>query len=146
MTEDKQQVSKYPTTFYRVSLKAIIRNEKGEVLVCKEYDSTSWSLPGGGIDYGETEKEALVRELNEEVGYVGNLAAKPLATTTFWVESKRTWLMWVAYDVIPENYDFKVGEYSNDVSFIDVRQFKGSEHRDEKWIYEYFSANNLLNL
>lgn len=141
MTEDKQQVSKYPTTFYRVSLKAIIRNEKGEVLVCKEYDSTSWSLPGGGMDHGETEKEALARELQEEVGYIGDFNSTPIVTESFWIESKQVWLLWIVYDVVPANYIFSTGEYCSEVEFVDPKSLEGSEHRTEQWIHEHFKNN-----
>ena len=63
--------SQYPNTFYRVSLKAVIRDSDGRVLVNKEQDSTTWNLPGGGWDHGESEFEALARELKEEIGYDG---------------------------------------------------------------------------
>lgn len=56
----------------------------------------------------------------------------------FWLESKQAWLLWIVYDIAPENYIFKVGEYCSAVEFIDPKKFKDSEHRAEKWIYEYF--------
>ena len=36
---------KYPNTFYRASIKAVIRNEADEVLVVKEHQD-KWELPG----------------------------------------------------------------------------------------------------
>ena len=138
MELSNNHTSQYPSTFYRVSLKAIIRNNKGEVLVCKEYDSTSWSLPGGGWDHGETEKEALARELREEVGYVGDFKSTPVTTSVFWLESKQAWLLWIVYDVIPDNQNFTTGEYCSMVKFINPDEFENSNHKTEGWIYEYF--------
>jgi len=54
-------------SLYRVAVKAvIIRDHK--ILLVKERDDEWWSLPGGGIDHGETPAEALIRELAEELG------------------------------------------------------------------------------
>lgn len=53
---------------FRVSLKAVIRNAAGELLVVKEKGQTHWNLPGGGMDHGESYHEALARELQEEIG------------------------------------------------------------------------------
>lgn len=61
------QEGKYPNTFYRVSVKALIRNEAGEVLVVKEHQE-KWELPGGGLDHGESIHDGLKRELSEELG------------------------------------------------------------------------------
>ena len=137
----EQHLSKYPSTFYRVSLKAIIRNEKGEVLLVKEYDAIDWSLPGGGWDHGEAEHEALARELREETGFQGNFTSRPVATAVFWTESKQVWLLWIVYEVEPDNKNFVVGEWSNDVAFVDPRQLKHSGHRTERWIYDFLVAN-----
>ena len=56
----------YPNTFYRVSVKALIKDKDGRVLVLKENQAT-WSLPGGGIDHGEDAKLGIIRELKEEL-------------------------------------------------------------------------------
>lgn len=55
---------------FRVSIKAVIYNDDGELLVVKEH-GLNWGLPGGGLDFGETFEQALARELEEEVGYSG---------------------------------------------------------------------------
>ena len=50
---------------------AVIRDDKGRLLVVKrghEPGAGLWSLPGGRIESGETDAEALVREMREETG------------------------------------------------------------------------------
>lgn len=39
---------------YRLSLKGLVVNDNGEVLVVKETGRTWWDLLGGGMDHGET--------------------------------------------------------------------------------------------
>ena len=45
-------------------------NQDGKVFVGKRIDHTveGWQMPQGGIDEGETPKQAVLRELREEVG------------------------------------------------------------------------------
>jgi len=55
--------------FPRVTVGAFIRNQKGQVLLCKSPKwEDYWVVCGGHIDLGETIAEALVREVKEEVG------------------------------------------------------------------------------
>ena len=132
-------VSQYPSTFYRVSLKAVIRDEMGRVLVNKEGESDTWSLPGGGWDHGETEHEALARELKEEVGYKGGFTVTPRATATYWLESKQAYLLWIIYDVATESMSFSVGEDSTEIAFIHPHEFrKNARSEAGRWI-----ADNL---
>lgn len=54
---------------YRANVAAILRNGKGEILVCERLGMAgAWQFPQGGIDTGETDEEALTRELWEETG------------------------------------------------------------------------------
>ena len=48
---------------------------KGKVLLCRSKGGTTSYLPGGHIEFGETGREALVREVKEELG-VGSTTGK----------------------------------------------------------------------
>ena len=52
---------------YRVAVKAIIIKDD-MVLLVQDNRDTAWTFPGGGVDYGETAKAAMKRELVEEIG------------------------------------------------------------------------------
>jgi len=56
-----------PTT---VGVRAIIVNEKNEVLLVKQTYMQKLFFPGGKIKKGETHEIAVKRELAEEVGYI----------------------------------------------------------------------------
>ncbi len=58
-----------PPSFFRTSIKALILDDEGRFLLIKEEDGT-WELPGGGLDWGETPEECLIREIGEEMGLV----------------------------------------------------------------------------
>lgn len=57
---------------YRFCVGAVILNAEGKLLLCKRSMSKKiapghWHIAGGGVDTGETIKEALRRELQEEL-------------------------------------------------------------------------------
>jgi 8-oxo-dGTP diphosphatase len=47
---------------------AVIKNDRGQVLVHRRADNGQWSLPAGAIDPGETPAQAVEREVREETG------------------------------------------------------------------------------
>ena len=57
---------------YRPNVAAVVLSsnypEKVEILIAKRNDVEAWQFPQGGIDEGESEEEALLRELKEEIG------------------------------------------------------------------------------
>ena len=55
----------------------LISGDEILLIAHKKNDEVYWLLPGGGVDYGESLSEALVREFSEELNIditVGNLA------------------------------------------------------------------------
>ncbi len=56
---------------FHIGVKALIENGEGEILITRGTSSEYWDLPGGRIDEGEGIKDALLRELKEEIGVTG---------------------------------------------------------------------------
>lgn len=131
------QIGKYPEAMYRVSLKVIVRNQSGEVLVVREKGS-SWSLPGGGIDHGEPIDKALQRELYEEVLIDAPFVSHFVGADTFYVENRERWQMWLIYELdIEKGYTYGKGVDADEVVFIDPIVFKDSKERSEQLVYKW---------
>ncbi len=59
-----------PRRPYRKGVGAVLINAEGQVFVARRIDTPgeAWQLPQGGIDEGETPRQAVLRELAEEIG------------------------------------------------------------------------------
>ena len=59
---------------YRMGVGIFLLNKEKKLWVGKRIDfkTNFWQMPQGGIDYNETPKEAMIRELGEEVGIKKN--------------------------------------------------------------------------
>jgi len=127
------------TTYYRVSLKALIRNSKNEALLVKEHGD-KWSLPGGGIEHGETVHQALARELYEECKITAPFTEKVIGIETMPLVTHDVWLMWAVYEIsIADGFEFGVGEDATDIAFIDPEKLKDGKHRAGKLTYKYMT-------
>jgi 8-oxo-dGTP diphosphatase len=51
-----------------VGIAACARTVDGKWLLVRRGDTGQWALPGGTLDWGETLREAIVREMEEEAG------------------------------------------------------------------------------
>ncbi len=56
---------------FLIGVTGVIFNDRNEILICKHtYRQNKWSLPGGYIKGKEHPKEGLVREIEEETGFI----------------------------------------------------------------------------
>jgi putative (di)nucleoside polyphosphate hydrolase len=86
-------VSNNEPALYREGVGVLLLNREGKVFVGRRMDMpagmAAWQMPQGGIDPGETARQAALRELKEEIG---TDKAEILAETHGWLH----------YDLPPE--------------------------------------------
>lgn len=51
-----------------VGISAVARTEDGRILLVRRADTNNWALPGGTVEWGETLRATIPRELLEEAG------------------------------------------------------------------------------
>src|SRR5207237_2344681 len=69
---DRRTLPESELPFYRPAVGIMLLNRAGRVFVGRRIDMpaglAAWQMPHGGIDDGETPRQAALRELKEEVG------------------------------------------------------------------------------
>lgn len=123
---------------YRISLKCLIRNQKGEVLTVKEIGRDYWDLPGGGMDHGEDIRGAIAREMKEEVNLYGDFAYRIIAVEEpGYLRPHNFWQIRLIFEVEAENMQFSPGDDGDEVTFVDPLVFKDSAQVMEQRIFVY---------
>ncbi len=124
----------------RVTLKAVILDSKGQTLVVKESGRDWWDIPGGGIEHGETIKEALARELYEEVSLEGDFEYETLlAEDPRYLESHNLYQMRITFLVRPKSMVFAKGSDGDEVQFVDADLYEKSDLWTERQIFMHSS-------
>lgn len=103
---------------YRPCVGVVLVNAAGLVFVGERADTPdAWQMPQGGIDAGETPKEAALRELEEETGVPALL-----------VEVEAETAGWVRYD-LPDNLVGKMwkGRYRGQEQKWFLLRFRGED-------------------
>jgi 8-oxo-dGTP diphosphatase len=99
---------------FRFGVHAMIFNSEGHLLTLKRtYGNKGWSLPGGGVDPGETIHQALNRECREEIG----IEVQDAVLTGFYYHSNINAQVGIFRCSFPENEEIKLS----------------SEHSEYRW-------------
>ncbi len=66
-----------PSSRTRLGSYAVSTDAEGRILLCRlsadEVEAGAWTLPGGGVEFGEHPDEAVLREFEEESGLAGRI-------------------------------------------------------------------------
>ena len=126
-----------PTT-YRHNVLGVILNNKNQVLILERYNNPGhWQFPQGGVEKGEDEEKALLREMKEEVGIEEMEIIKKLETN-----HKYDWP-----EHVRAHYEYK---YAGQEQSIYLLRFKGGEinlqeaEHDEFKDYKWVEAGELV--
>lgn len=111
-----EAIAKLP---YRRNVGVMLMNADGQVFVGQRLDNPgpAWQMPQGGIDKGETPRDAALRELEEETGVPAHLV-EIMAETENWLPYD------LPHDLVPR---------------IWKGRYKGQE---QKWFLLHFSGSS----
>jgi 8-oxo-dGTP pyrophosphatase MutT (NUDIX family) len=123
-----------PRDFYQISLKAILRNTKGQVLILKALGHGTFAgfydLPGGRIDEDEFSTslaEVLKREVIEETGLTNfEINENPVAVGRHCIKKehakseKDIHVLYVFYEVDLKEYAVKISAEHEGFEWIDL--------------------------
>ena len=132
---------------FRSNIAMIVSNGCGKVLLAKRIGQNSWQFPQGGIDGDEAPKDALFRELKEEIG----LDQKD-------VEILKQSSQWFKYK-IPPNLQRKrskpvcIGQKQKwyllqlleDESVIDLNVIEKPEFDEWRWVSYYYPIKEVVD-
>lgn len=125
-------------SLFRISFKCVILNEKNRVLVVKEHGRSSWDLPGGGIDHGESINDSIARELFEEVSYVGNFKYRVIKMTDpRKLATRDVWQIRIVLHLETDSLSFSAGSEADEITFIDPEELRQSDQELESIVFEY---------
>jgi ADP-ribose pyrophosphatase YjhB (NUDIX family) len=96
---------------------AIVQDGQGRVLLIRHSYVSGWQLPGGGMNASEGPEQAILRELQEEVGLVESTAPEFIGLYTrkiLWVSN-----VIALYRVRNARIDFKPGLEVREAQFCD---------------------------
>lgn len=110
---------------FHITVKGIVVLDN-QILLLKRIRPSSdglgyWELPGGGLEYGETPNQALIRELKEETG-LDIIILKPAYTFTKIREGYQT--VGIGYLCIPKNDHVLLSDEHCDYLFATIDKAK----------------------
>lgn len=110
----------FPNAFYRVGVKAVIKNDANQVLCVHDTGDDTWSLPGGGLDHGDDIKSGMAREFVEEIDYSGDFSMEFRDTCIYYSRAIGAHVLYMIFDVeLHEAYEPRAGVDAREVSYLE---------------------------
>ncbi len=105
--------------YYRVSIKALIIEPDTNKFLLVQDKNSEWDLPGGGLDWGESPQEGLIREIREEMGIeVISVASDPSYFITMERHADTLWTANIIYETSLRDYNFTPTDECIAITFV----------------------------
>lgn len=113
--------------FYRVSVKGIVIDAEGRILLARE-DDGAWDMLGGGLDHEEDPIACLKREIREETGLkVTSISASPKYFVAAQRRGHNNYNANVIYQIELENLNFTASDECQELRFFSPEEMKQVE-------------------
>ncbi|CAL1329290.1 RNA pyrophosphohydrolase [Candidatus Providencia siddallii] len=132
---------------FRKNVGIIICNRYEQVLWARRYGKYSWQFPQGGVDYGESSKQTMYRELYEEIGLLHN-NVKLLAFNNHWLCYKlpKHLIRWNKKPIcIGQKQKWFLLEFKCNESDINMQNNKSPEFDSWKWVSYWYPIRYIVS-
>ncbi len=119
----------------------VFNHDRNRVLLIKRRDIPIWVLPGGGVDDNEHPDQAVVRELNEETGYIVKIKQKiGEYSPIHWLTTETHLYECVPIDGLPS-----IGDETTEIRFFPLDQLpKKMPQPFPSWINDAANFRSLI--
>jgi len=137
----------YPYTYIdqvREISRAVVFNDKGEIALTKLLADDKfghrdyYELPGGGVQAGETYEHAVLREIEEEIGFAGEIVAEIGRVVDFYNlihrENHNHYFLVKAHEFVGTRMEEKERHLIEKIVWVDIMEAKRL----------FFSMNDLM--
>jgi putative (di)nucleoside polyphosphate hydrolase len=130
---------KKPDHLYRSGVGIMLINSRKQIFVGKRIDnhSDAWQMPQGGLDLGESEDRAMLRELKEETGlehYNVKVLQKSTGYYYYNLPYKLQKKFWGG-KYLGQKQKWYLAEFSGNESSININT-EDPEFSDWKWVFK----------
>ncbi|HCH34921.1 MAG: NUDIX hydrolase [Candidatus Saccharibacteria bacterium GW2011_GWC2_48_9] len=120
-------------------MKVLVVNTNGDILVVKESGLDWWNMPDGGMEHGETIKDAIARELHEEISLNCDFKYEVISVEDpHLLRRVKAWQMRIIFIVRPQDETFAPGDDGDEIVFMKPEYFQESDATNEQEIYQYW--------
>ncbi|AFP85743.1 NTP pyrophosphohydrolase [secondary endosymbiont of Heteropsylla cubana] len=131
---------------YRPNVGIVICNLDGKVLWARRYGQHSWQFPQGGINVGESVKQAMYRELFEEVGLSQqDVRILTMTKNWFWYKLPKRLVRWDRKPLcIGQKQKWFLLQLLCSDANINIHQAKTPEFDTWRWVSFWYPVRQVV--